>query len=204
MWIYWQVLSDAADAGDSIDRLYAFAVLEGQIRDQDPADIMFLAFSIGKGEVAAGRMDDDRSAVFILAEQHHDMARLEQQRARNSLTDQRITLSRRLAIERDIHRQGQFLLVGIAWNHDTEAAIDVLCEGRTIDAVILSAPAVFIAKEAEGLFDQIIAGIGQETVMQFLVGGYECLMDDKTAMIVCLRKPQSSFLRLVQGITAPI
>ena len=65
-----------ADAGNAVDGLCALAVLIGHIRYDDLADVMFLCVGL-EIVIAAGRMDDHRNAVIVLAKVHHDMARLE-------------------------------------------------------------------------------------------------------------------------------
>ena len=55
-----------ACAGQAVDGFDGFAVLIVQIRYEYLANIVFLLLALVKGEVAAGRMDDEGIALGIL------------------------------------------------------------------------------------------------------------------------------------------
>ena len=111
----------------AVDVRHAAEIEERRRRRDDLAQVM-LAVVAAKAEPAAHRLQDNRRAIIILAEVHHDMRVVGEQGARHARLQcgQPVRLAHAREVDDLRHRLG--LLIRIARQLDAHAAVDVADE----------------------------------------------------------------------------
>ena len=135
-------------------------------------------------------MDNARNPSIIRAKIHHHMAGFKQQVSRLGRTDHGIPLLRCHSLRIMLHRHGPLLLICIARKKDPHALVYVLDKGRTIYALILSAPSIDIPQKTKRLMDRLLSAVWQISMVQRFIKNSRRLIGDQASISVFQRKDQ--------------